>query len=128
MVRLSCHTSDSVLIQIQESWSTDGTAKQLLEYQRSLHNLGVAHRVLVHHDKIARPHPFLTDQARIEFLAASRNVPLEPLLEEATGAFDRVLYSNDVLVSAEAIIELLSTRGGDYDMACGLDFSPWGCV
>ncbi len=37
-----------------------------------------------------------------------------------------VLFSNDVLVSAESIVELLRTRDSEWDMICGLDLSFWG--
>ncbi|KAH7107807.1 cryptococcal mannosyltransferase 1-domain-containing protein [Auriculariales sp. MPI-PUGE-AT-0066] len=118
---------DNVYVSVMESWSTDRTALLLEEFDRSLEALNVKRRVLTKHNSIRRPDPFLTDKARIEFLAASRNVPLESLQSGETGmTFDRLLYSNDVLFTAETVIELLSTRYGDYDMACGLDFSPWG--
>jgi hypothetical protein len=87
----------------------------------------VQRRILLQHDAIPRPKPFLTNHPRIEFLAASRNVPLEPLQDGLRGTnFDRVLYSNDVFTTAESVVELLTTRQGDYDMVCGLDFAHWG--
>ncbi len=65
-----------------------------------------------------------TAPPRIKFLAAVRNKVLEPLV--ANGSYDRVIFSNDVFIESETILELLKTRDGDYDMACGIDLSYWG--
>lgn len=67
-----------------------------------------------------------TNNARIQFLSDTRNRALEPLVQ--FGGYDRVVFSNDVFFEAESVVELLETKGGDYDMACGLDLSVWGCV
>jgi hypothetical protein len=37
-----------------------------------------------------------------------------------------VVFSNDVFIEAESIVELLDTKGGDFDMVCGLDLAYWG--
>ncbi|KAJ7768030.1 cryptococcal mannosyltransferase 1-domain-containing protein, partial [Mycena olivaceomarginata] len=50
--------------------------------------------------------------------------PWEPLVIQ--GVYDHVLLNNNVFVEAESIIELLNTKGSDYDMACGLDFYSRG--
>ncbi|KAJ7081154.1 cryptococcal mannosyltransferase 1-domain-containing protein [Mycena belliarum] len=49
---------------------------------------------------------------------------MEPLVKH--GGYERVVFSNDIFIEAESIVELLDTKGGDYDMACGLDFGCWG--
>jgi hypothetical protein len=67
-----------------------------------------------------------TELPRIEFLAALRNLALAPLV--ARGGYATVLFSNDIYFRAEQAVELLRTRGGAYDMACALDFGPWGCA
>jgi hypothetical protein len=67
-----------------------------------------------------------TAPPRITFLAAVRNLVMEPLVQH--GGYTRVVFSNDIFIEAESIVELLDTKGGDYDMACGLDLSFWGCV
>jgi hypothetical protein len=85
-----------------------------------LENMGVARRVIVRDTSIPLPDGM---DARVEFLAASRNRALEPVRR---GGFDIILFSNDVLVSAESIIELLRTRDSEWDMICGLDLSFWG--
>ena len=76
-------------------------------------------------------------QIRIAVMAALRNRALAPLLDGA-GPYEpnavseaphlgltgrvTVLFLNDVLLYAEDALELLATGGGDYDLACGMDF------
>lgn len=86
--------------------------------------MNVSRRIILDDKSIRRPPSMDTAPPRIEFLAAVRNLALAPLLER--GGYDRVLFSNDIFVSAESIVELLHTKDGDYDMACGLDLSFWG--
>lgn len=86
-----------------------------------LENMGVARRVIVRDTSIPLPDGM---DARVRFLAASRNRALEPLVRR--GGFDIILFSNDVLVSAESMVELLRTRDSEWDMICGLDLSFWG--
>ncbi|EJD37736.1 hypothetical protein AURDEDRAFT_72858 [Auricularia subglabra TFB-10046 SS5] len=118
---------DNVFVSIMESWSTDSTPTLLSDFDKALGALGVERRIKLRDTTVSRPSPFLTNQARINFLAASRNVALEPLADGLHGAaFDRILFSNDVITTAESIVELLNTRDGKYDMACGLDFAHWG--
>ncbi|KAJ7215066.1 cryptococcal mannosyltransferase 1-domain-containing protein [Mycena pura] len=114
--------SDNVFVSIVESHSGDRTAALLEDFDRNLAAMNVPRRVLTH-EPTPRP-PMSTKEQRIVFLAALRNVAMEPLVEK--GGFKRVLWSNDVYVEAEAIVELLNTNHGDYDMACGLDQGPWG--
>ncbi|KAJ6618609.1 hypothetical protein B0H10DRAFT_2217570 [Mycena sp. CBHHK59/15] len=59
---------------------------------------------------IPRPPLMLTAPLRINILAATRNLAIEQLVER--GGYDRLLFSNDVFVKAEAIVELLNTRDG----------------
>jgi hypothetical protein len=49
---------------------------------------------------------------------------MAPLVEN--GGYTRVVFSNDVFIEAESIVELLDTKGGDFDMVCGLDLAYWG--
>lgn len=55
---------------------------------------------------------------------------MEPLIEQAEDGvmYERVIFSNDVFVTAESVVELLKTRDGGYDMACGMDLAYWGSV
>lgn len=83
---------------------------------------------------------------RIPVMAAIRNMALLPLLNVSTirdvpqaGSRSggnspsptlalglphpvRVVFLNDVVVYAEDVVELISTAGGEYDMACGMDY------
>ncbi|KAJ7714647.1 hypothetical protein B0H16DRAFT_1340477, partial [Mycena metata] len=62
--------------------------------------------ILTQDTSIPRPPTMLTAPLRINILAAStRNLANELLVER--GGCDRLLFSNDVFVEAEAIVELL---------------------
>ncbi|KAJ7089971.1 cryptococcal mannosyltransferase 1-domain-containing protein [Mycena epipterygia] len=115
---------DNVFVSIVESNSPDHTASLLEEFDRTLEAMGVARRVLTHDTTIERPASMETGLPRITFLAAVRNLAMQPLYEK--GGYTRVIFSNDVFIEAASIAELLDTKGGDYDMACGLDLAYWG--
>ncbi|KAJ6454197.1 cryptococcal mannosyltransferase 1-domain-containing protein [Mycena sanguinolenta] len=116
--------TDNVFVSIVESNSGDNTANLLEEFDRTLATMQVKRRVLTHDTSIVRPADMGTAPPRIQFLAAVRNLAMEPLVQH--GGYTRVLFSNDVFIEAESIVELLDTKGGDYDMACGLDMAYWG--
>ncbi|KAJ7816741.1 cryptococcal mannosyltransferase 1-domain-containing protein [Mycena olivaceomarginata] len=119
--------SDNVFVSIVESYSTDATPALLRDFDRKLEAMGVPRRILTQETSIPRPASSTgTQLPHIEYLANLRNLAMEPLGTQ--GAYDRVLFSNDVFVEAESIVELLNTKGGDYDMACGLDFHNRGYV
>lgn len=82
------------------------------------------HQVLVHDDAAVPKPDDLSFNNRIEFLARTRNRALEPLVR--TGGYARVLFSNDVFVEPESVLELLDTHDGEYDMACAMDFGHFG--
>ena len=111
---------------IVESHSTDNSPDLLRQFDAALSDLHVEKRILVNEKTISRPSTMDTSPARIQYLAAVRNLALEPLVER--GGFERVLFSNDIFIKAESMLELLKTRDGDYDMACAVDLSFWGCV
>jgi len=116
-------------VSLVESYSTDETAQLLRDFEATLTKLKVPHQILVGDTSISRPSKIVSNKERIEFLAATRNLALEPLRRPEMRDFassGRVLFSNDVFVTAEAILELLNTRNGDYDMACGTDFDDFG--
>ncbi|KAJ7157957.1 cryptococcal mannosyltransferase 1-domain-containing protein [Mycena crocata] len=115
---------DNVFVSIVESNSWDGTADRLDEYDKELEIMGVARRVIRRDTSIPRPANMDTAPPRIQFLAAVRNLIMQPLAEH--GGYTRVIFSNDVFIEAESVIELLDTKGGDYDMVCGLDLAYWG--
>ncbi|KAJ6520477.1 cryptococcal mannosyltransferase 1-domain-containing protein [Mycena sanguinolenta] len=116
--------SDNVFISIMEGNSWDGTAEMLDEWNATLDQLGVPHLIRTRDKTIPRPADMSTANPRIEFLSATRNLALEPLVER--GGYDIVLFSNDVLIEAESIVELLKTKDGEWDMVCGLDLMRWG--
>ena len=115
--------TDNVFVSIVENYSTDRSPQLLRDFAHELDRLGVRNRVLVQNNTIKKP-PQLEWNPRIEFLAAIRNQVLEPLLE--SGGYDKVLFSNDIFIEPESVIELLETHDGDYDFACGFDFGHFG--
>ncbi|KIP04159.1 glycosyltransferase family 69 protein [Phlebiopsis gigantea 11061_1 CR5-6] len=114
---------DNVYVSVVESNSDDRTPELLRELDSSLARLDVSKRILIHDDAIPRP-PDMEWNHRIDFLAAVRNRALEPLVEH--GGYDRVVFSNDIFIEPESLIELLETNNGEYDMACALDFGHFG--
>ncbi|KAF8204169.1 cryptococcal mannosyltransferase 1-domain-containing protein [Mycena galopus ATCC 62051] len=116
--------SDNVFISVVESNSWDGTAEMLDEWKGTLDELGVPHLIRTRDKTITRPADMSTGNPRIEFLSATRNLALAPLVEH--GGYDIVLFSNDIFIEAESIVELLKTKDGEWDMVCGLDLSRWG--
>lgn len=123
---LKSHAQDNVFVSIVESYSTDGTPILLDAFASSLARAGVQHKIVLRDTSVRRPVKILSNNARVEFLAATRNIALEPLRALPSFVSGRILFSNDVWVSAESVIELLRTRDGQYDMACGLDFDGIG--
>ncbi|KAF7346766.1 hypothetical protein MSAN_01815100 [Mycena sanguinolenta] len=116
--------TENVFVSIVESNSEDKTANLLEEFDRALATMNVKRRIVTHDTSIVRPADMSTAPPRIEFLAAVRNLAMEPLVQH--GGYTRVIFSNDIYIEAESIVELLDTKGGDYDMACGLDLAYWG--
>ncbi|TFK84150.1 glycosyltransferase family 69 protein [Polyporus arcularius HHB13444] len=115
--------SDNVFVSIIENYSSDRSPDLLREFASELDRRGVRNRVLVQDETVKKPEDVQWNP-RIEFLAAIRNQALEPLLQ--TGGYDKVLFSNDIYIEPESVIELLETRAGDFDFACGLDFGHFG--
>ncbi|KAJ7762328.1 cryptococcal mannosyltransferase 1-domain-containing protein [Mycena maculata] len=116
--------TENVFVSIVESNSWDGTAEMLDEWKSTLDGMGVQHLIRTRDKTIPRPPDMSTGIPRIEFLSATRNLALEPLVER--GGYDIVLFSNDILIEADSVIELLKTKDGEWDMVCGLDLSRWG--
>ncbi|KAJ7587105.1 cryptococcal mannosyltransferase 1-domain-containing protein [Mycena floridula] len=116
---------ENVYVSIVESYSTDNTPALLRSFDAQLAALGIERRIIVQDISVGRdPDVKETGQARVEYLAKIRNRVMEPLIEK--GGYDRVLFSNDVFVEAESVVELLETNDGDWDMVCGTDFSVCG--
>lgn len=114
----------NVYVSIVESYSTDSSPDLLTAYAATLTARGVPHRILVRDDAAVPKPDDLQFNNRISFLARIRNRVMEPLVE--SGGYERVLFSNDVFVEPESVIELLQTRDGEYDMACAMDFGHFG--
>ncbi|KAJ7856105.1 cryptococcal mannosyltransferase 1-domain-containing protein [Mycena olivaceomarginata] len=125
ITKLINYLGDNVFISIVESYSTDATPVLLRDFDRKLEAIGIPCRILTQETSIPRPASSTGTQLQyIKYLANLCNLAMEPLVIQE--AYDHVLFSNDIFVEAESIIELLNTKGGDYDMACGLDFYSRG--
>ncbi|KAJ7816249.1 cryptococcal mannosyltransferase 1-domain-containing protein [Mycena leptocephala] len=105
---------ENVFVSIVESNSWDSTAALLEDFDKTLETMEVARRIITHDNSIERPPSMDTAPPRIQFLAAVRNLVMAPLVEN--GGYTRVVFSNDVFIEAESIVELLDTKGGDFDM------------
>lgn len=127
----------NIFVSIYESGSWDGTKGLLQELDGNLGERNVPRRVILdnttHADemKSTDPHGWVTDsngkrhRRRIPYLAGLRNMVLEPLREQKTKGvvYDKVLFIEDIIFSANDARSLLATRGGDYAAACALDAS-----
>jgi hypothetical protein len=113
---------DNVFVSVVESHSTDSSPQLLDALDADLALLGVSRRILIRDDSVPKPDD-MSGNNRIDFLAATRNRAMEPLL---VGGYDRVVFSNDIFIEPESFVELLETNDGDYDMACGLDMGHFG--
>ena len=115
---------DNVFVSVVESHSTDRSPQLLEALDADLAHMNVSRLILIGDEAVPKPDD-MNGNNRIEFLAATRNRAMEPLM---VGGYDRVVFSNDIFIEPESLIELLETNDGDYDMACGLDFGHFGYV
>jgi hypothetical protein len=114
---------DNVFVSILESRSEDQSPALLQQLDDRLDAMHVQRRILTQDEAITKPNDMMEIQ-RIQFLSALRNRVLEPLVEN--GGYDKVIFSNDIFIEPESILELLYTSEGEYDMACGMDYGHWG--
>ncbi|KAH9932887.1 cryptococcal mannosyltransferase 1-domain-containing protein [Fomitopsis serialis] len=114
---------ENVFVSIVESHSSDDTPELLRDFDASLAKMHVPRRIIIQDAAIEKPEDLSFDR-RIEFLAAVRNRAMEPLVEH--GGYDKVLFSNDVFIEPESIVELIETADGEYDFACAMDFNHFG--
>lgn len=139
----------NVYISVYENGSFDNTKAALRDLHGELERLGVRNRIVLdeesHQDIVDRApvHPkegwIRVNEAghekvsihkgdyalrRMPYLAGLRNKALEPLAElaEKGEKFDKILFLNDVVYSADDVMKLLHTRDGQYAAACTLDF------
>ncbi|KAJ7227009.1 capsular associated protein [Mycena pura] len=118
---------ENVFVSIYESNSHDRTKALLLEFQGQLSLGGVRNRVLLDTDGRRREGWQSNGHERVQYMADMRNRALEPLHDGLRGKrFDRIIFFNDVYFDWKSIIRLLATKGGDFDLACGLDFDGIG--
>ena len=115
--------ADNVFVSILESGSDDQSPALLRQLDDRLGAMHVERRILIQDEAIQKPYN-LVGNNRIYYLSALRNHVLEPLVEN--GGYDKVIFSNDIFVEPETILELLYTADGEYDMACGLDYGSYG--
>ncbi|GJE89691.1 glycosyltransferase family 69 protein [Phanerochaete sordida] len=115
--------TNNVYVSVVESNSDDRTPDLLRELDAALAQRNVRRRILISDTAVPRP-PDMAWNNRIDFLAAVRNRALEPLVEQ--GGYDKVVFSNDIFIEPESVVELLETADGNYDMACALDFGHFG--
>ena len=115
--------ADNVFVSILESRSDDQSPALLQQLDDRLNAMHVQRRILTQDTAITKPDDG-TEIQRIHFLSALRNRVLEPLVEN--GGYDKVIFSNDIFIEPETILELLHTSEGEYDMACGMDYGQWG--
>ena len=114
---------DNVFVSIVESESDDRSPVLLQQLDDKLGAMGIQRRILTQDEAVTKPENLIGNN-RIYYLSALRNRALEPLVE--MGGYDKVMFSNDIYIEPEAILELLYTAEGEYDMVCGMDYGIWG--
>ncbi|KAL2757123.1 glycosyltransferase family 69 protein [Sodiomyces alcalophilus JCM 7366] len=135
---------DNVFISVYESGSWDETKVELAAFDAQLAARGVRRNIVLdnstHQDELQRNMPaegqplpegwIETSRARAEmrripFLARLRNLTLRDLwdLADKGERYDKILFLNDVVFSAQGALTLLDTNRGIYAAACSLDFS-----
>ena len=128
---------ENVYVSILESGSWDETKEVLKELDIALEKLGVSKTVKLggstHRDELEKPMGDgwietprgRRELRRIPYLSRLRNEVMKPLEQETNEgrSYGRVVWINDVVFTAEDVIELLNTRDGDYAAACSLDFA-----
>ena len=127
----------NVYVSILESGSWDDSKKVLKELDQALEQQGVNRTVTLksstHKDELEKPMGDgwietprgKRELRRIPYLSHLRNEVMEPLQQETdlNRSYSRVVWINDVVFTAEDVIELLNTRDGNYAAACSLDFA-----
>ncbi|KAJ2348789.1 hypothetical protein GGH91_001193 [Coemansia sp. RSA 2671] len=105
-----------LFVSIYENGSRDKTKEILNRFNETLTALGIPHRVIADD----RPKPKHTH--RIEYLAALRNLALEPLYSSNT-AYGRVVYLNDMFFCLTDLLELVfQSQAHRAHLTCAEDF------
>lgn len=137
---------ENIYVSILSSHGLDNTEDAVRRLDAQLAELGVPRSVVIDpttheevvsatsHDSKGNPNPgwVATDPSRpaakerrrIPYLSELRNRALDILqhLHDSGRTFDRILFINDVIFGPNDILTLLATNGGDFDVACGLDY------
>ncbi|RMZ76344.1 hypothetical protein DV738_g4989, partial [Chaetothyriales sp. CBS 135597] len=137
---------ENVYVSIYESGSLDNTKAVLSQLDAQLAAKKVtrsivldteSHADLIHsgpYDEEGKPRPGWVlppsgsngkEVRRIPHLAKTRNLSLQPLLDEKANhgrSYDKVLFLNDVVFQPHDVLSLLATNGGSYSVACAIDF------
>ncbi|KAJ6578654.1 capsular associated protein [Mycena vulgaris] len=118
---------EQVFVSIYESNSHDRTKELLREFEAQLRRAGVRNSVVLDTDTRRRDGWQSNGHERVQYMADMRNKALEPLQDGLAGKrFDKIIFFNDVYFEWKSILRLLDTKGGDFDLACGLDFDGIG--
>ncbi|KKA29412.1 hypothetical protein TD95_004069 [Thielaviopsis punctulata] len=127
----------NIFVSVYESGSWDDTKAALTELDVKLEQMGVPRNItrsnVTHKDEMAAVGDgdgwIMTprgkhEMRRIPFLAKLRNRTLRDLeeLHKAGIYFDKILFLNDVVFTAEDALRLLDTNQGSFAAACSLDF------
>ncbi|KAJ2702311.1 hypothetical protein H4218_000956 [Coemansia sp. IMI 209128] len=105
-----------LFVSIYENGSRDKTKEILNRFNETLTALGIPHRVIADD----RPKPKHTH--RIEYLAALRNLALEPLYS-SNAAYGRVVYLNDMFFCLTDLLELVfQSQAHRAHLTCAEDF------
>ncbi|PRP75751.1 capsular associated protein [Planoprotostelium fungivorum] len=115
-------------VTIVEFFSRDKTPLFLDDFRRLADRLDIPHHIVTAKGTGRAP-----GMDRIEHLAAIRNRVLEPLFNQSMGGNNsfiwrqqpgemKIIFLNDIYFQAEDIMQLIQTRGGEFDFVCGLDF------
>ncbi|VDB99758.1 unnamed protein product [Peniophora sp. CBMAI 1063] len=122
---------ERVFISIYENGSSDRTPRLLRHFDELLKEMGAPHRIITEGTARASDKE---DGHRINFLAAVRNIAMEPLYSGSAaallpdgGPFDDVLWINDVFHCTADVLEVLyQRRVQSATQACALDWGVWG--
>ncbi|RMZ82432.1 hypothetical protein DV737_g2093, partial [Chaetothyriales sp. CBS 132003] len=136
---------EHVYVSIYESGSLDNTKAILSQLDSKLAEKNVARTTVLDpesHADLIRSGPFDSqgnprsgwvlppsgsdgkEFRRIPHLAKTRNLSLQPLLEEKKHGrtYDKVLFLSDVVFKPHDVLSLLATNGGSYSVACAIDY------
>ncbi|KAJ7703928.1 capsular associated protein [Mycena rosella] len=117
----------NVFVSIYESNSHDATKALLRAFEGRLARGGVRSSVVLDTDERRREGWASNGHERVQYMADMRNKALEPLQAGLDGRrFDRIIFFNDVYFDWKSIVRLLATNGGEFDLACALDFDGIG--